>query len=126
MYDKGVINWDPVLDSFSLSSINDVQHPLGKKFRRFAESSPKHDLQALASCLSMTRKMFDQDDLRRINVPTLVAVGSADDIAGPPQELLSLIPNSQFLDICDKDHMSAVGDRQFKQGFIDFYSKIND
>ncbi|MEG8099022.1 alpha/beta fold hydrolase [Candidatus Liberibacter brunswickensis] len=124
LYDSKVIDWQPVIDSFSLPSIDDVQHPLGKKFRKFAELNPDNDLKTLSSCISMTRKLFHKDDLGRIDVPVLIAVGSKDDIAGSPQELMSFIPRSQYLNIYDRDHMLAVGDKQFKEGVVEFYSKI--
>ena len=49
-----------------------------------------------------------------IAVPVLVAVGTKDDIAGSAQELAALIPGAQALDIPDRDHMLAVGDKVFK------------
>ncbi|QTP64426.1 alpha/beta hydrolase [Candidatus Liberibacter africanus] len=123
LYESSV-DWQPVINSFSLPSIDDVQSPLGRKFRKFAESVPGNDLQALSSCLSMTRKLFCKYDLSRIDVPVLIAVGSKDDIAGSPQDLMSLIPSSQHLNINDRDHMLAVGDKQFKAGVVEFYTKI--
>ncbi|MBL0849406.1 MAG: alpha/beta hydrolase [Candidatus Liberibacter ctenarytainae] len=125
LYDPNVIDWDPIVKSFLCPSINDVQSPLGKKFRQFAENVPGNDLRALASCLAMTRALFDQEDLKHIDVPTLISVGSKDEIAGSPQELLSLMPHGQYLNIYHRDHMLAVGDKQFKQGVMDFYSRIN-
>ncbi|MBY7649630.1 MAG: alpha/beta hydrolase [Candidatus Liberibacter europaeus] len=124
LYDSEVIDWNPVLDSFLLPSINDVQCLLGKTFRNFAENVPGNDLNALASCLAMTRKLFNKEDLKRIDVPALIAVGSKDTIAGSPQELLSVLQNGQYLNILNRDHMLSVGDKQFKQGVIDFYSGI--
>ncbi|RPD36989.1 alpha/beta hydrolase [Candidatus Liberibacter solanacearum] len=126
LYDLEVIDWNPIIDSFLVSSINDVQCPLGKKFRKFAEIVPGNDLKALSSCLSMTRKLFHQDDLSRIDVPVLIAVGSQDDIAGSPQELMSCIVGSQYLNIRNRDHMLAVGDIQFKQGVMEFYTRMKD
>ena len=50
--------------------------------------------------------------------PVLVAVGTRDQIAGPPAELAALIPGAQALAIPDRDHMLAVGDRTFKAGVL--------
>ena len=47
----------------------------------------------------------------------LVAVGTKDDIAGSPHELAALIPTGAALDIPDRDHMVAVGDKVFKAAF---------
>jgi hypothetical protein len=41
-------------------------------------------------------------------------------IAGSGEELASLIPGAQLLDIEGRDHMKAVGDARFKQGVLDF------
>jgi pimeloyl-ACP methyl ester carboxylesterase len=56
----------------------------------------------------------------RIAVPTLVAVGSKDLIAGSPQALAALVPGAQALEIPNRDHMLAVGDRVFKAGVLEF------
>ena len=34
----------------------------------------------------------------------------------------ALMPNAKAIDIPDRDHMLAVGDRVFKQGVLDFLS----
>ncbi|AHA28305.1 acyltransferase [Candidatus Liberibacter americanus str. Sao Paulo] len=124
LFDSKVIDWSPVIDAFLLPSIDDVNCVLGKTFRKFAESVPGNDLKVLASCLAMTRKLFNRDDLNRINVPVLIAVGSKDHIAGSPQDAMVFFPNSRFLNILDKDHMLSVGDKQFKQGVVDFYLNV--
>jgi pimeloyl-ACP methyl ester carboxylesterase len=56
-------------------------------------------------------------------VPTLIAVGSNDVIAGSGAELATLIPGAQFLDIPGRDHMRGVGDATFKQGVLDFLTR---
>jgi non-heme chloroperoxidase len=58
-----------------------------------------------------------------IEVPTLVGVGTKDDIAGSPQELAALMPHAQALDIPGRDHMLAVGDRVFKAAVLEFYQR---
>jgi hypothetical protein len=56
-------------------------------------------------------------------VPTLIAVGSNDVIAGSGAALASLIVHAQFLDIKDREHMRAVGDAAFRQGVLDFLTQ---
>jgi hypothetical protein len=53
----------------------------------------------------------------------LVAVGSQDTIAGPPEELAVLVPNAQALIIPNRDHMLAVGDKSYKAGVLEFLNK---
>jgi non-heme chloroperoxidase len=52
--------------------------------------------------------------------PVLVAVGTTDDIAGSAQELADMLPNGRALDIPDRDHMLAVGDKIYKKGVLAF------
>mgnify|MGYP006211830929 CR=1 FL=1 len=39
---------------------------------------------------------------------------------GRGAELAALIPGAKLLDIPDRDHMFAVGDKVFKQGVLEF------
>ena len=50
----------------------------------------------------------------------MIAVGTRDVIAGSPQELAELIPGAKVLEIPDRDHMLAVGDRVYKAGVLKF------
>jgi hypothetical protein len=53
----------------------------------------------------------------------LIAVGTKDEIAGSAEALGKTIPGSQVLDIPNRDHMRAVGDRVYKAGVIEFLSR---
>jgi pimeloyl-ACP methyl ester carboxylesterase len=66
------------------------------------------------------REKVPREKLGELTVPVLVAVGSKDVIGGSGAALAELIPNAQFLDIVGRDHMKAVGDKQFKQGVLAF------
>lgn len=61
--------------------------------------------------------------MARITQPTLVAVGSKDDIGGNPQDLAALMPRGEAIDIPGRDHMLAVGDKVFKQAVLDFLKR---
>jgi pimeloyl-ACP methyl ester carboxylesterase len=100
----------------------DVTDPTAYMFRAFAELT-KSDLRALAACLRGSRETLSRDEAGRIAVPVLVAVGSADPIAGSPQELADLIPGARALAIPGRDHMLAVGDRVFKSAVLEFLAK---
>ena len=62
--------------------------------------------------------------LKKLEAPTLIGVGTKDDIAGSPQELAALMPDAEALDIPGRDHMLAVGDRVFKAAVLAFYEKV--
>jgi pimeloyl-ACP methyl ester carboxylesterase len=110
---------DEIADSLEMPSLADVTDPMGKRFRAFAEQT-RSDLRALAACLRGSRQAVRMEDITSIRAPALVAVGTKDDIAGSPHELAALMPSGRGLDIPDRDHMVAVGDKVFKQAAIEF------
>jgi pimeloyl-ACP methyl ester carboxylesterase len=110
---------DEIAQSLEAPSLDDVSDPMGQRFRAFAEQT-RSDLRALAACLRGSRQPVRLDDIRSIRVPALIAVGTKDDIAGSPHELAALMPNARGLDIPERDHMVAVGDKVFKAAAINF------
>ncbi len=63
------------------------------------------------------------DEVAAIDTPTLVAVGTTDEVAGPADKLAALMPHAKVLDIPGRDHMRAVGDRVYKNGVLQFLSE---
>ncbi|WP_421868694.1 alpha/beta fold hydrolase [Pararhizobium sp.] len=119
----GVGDWDPIADALNAPSLDVVTHERGRMFRAFADQT-KSDRKALAACISTSRDLLSVEDMGRIAVPVLVAVGTKDDIAGSAQELAALIPDAVALDIPGRDHMLAVGDRVFKKAALEFWAKV--
>jgi pimeloyl-ACP methyl ester carboxylesterase len=119
---EGVGLPDTIADALEGPSLAAVTDPTAYLFRAFAEQT-KSDLRALAACLRGSRQMLSRDEVGRIAVPLLVAVGSKDLIAGSPQALADLIPGARALVIPDRDHMLAVGDKAFKAGVATFLSE---
>jgi len=113
---------DVIIAALQAPSLADVVHPVGRAFRSFAEQT-KSDLRALAACMQRRRETLSRAQVARIRVPTLVAVGTKDEVAGSAQELAALIPGGRALDIPNRDHMLAVGDRKFKAGVLDFLNQ---
>ena len=91
----------------------------GKIFRAFADQT-KSDRRALAACISTSRELLTERDVAGIAQPTLVAVGTKDDIGGSPDALARLMPHAESFAIEGRDHMLAVGDRTFKQRVVRF------
>eukprot|EP01035_Chromulina_nebulosa_P015038 gene15038-19911_t len=110
----GVGDWDPIADALLAPSLNDVTHERGRMFRAFADQT-KSDRLALAACIRTSRVLVSRSDIAGIDVPALVGVGTKDDIAGSPHELAALMENATALDIPNRDHMLAVGDRVLKK-----------
>ena len=63
-----------------------------------------------------------REEAADITVPVLIAVGTSDEIAGSAQALGNIIPGARVLDIPNRDHMRAVGDKVYKTGVLEFLS----
>ncbi len=118
----GVGDWDPIADALLAEDPAKTTHPRGRAFRAFADQT-RSDRRALAACISTSREVLTEEDMSRITQPTLVAVGTKDDIGGSPEELAALMPNAVPFAIEGRDHMLAVGDKSFKQRVIGFYAE---
>ena len=116
---RGMVGTGPIARALEAPRIEDVTNDTARSFRAFAEKTGS-DLAALAACLRGPREKIGPEDLARIAVPTLVATGSEDVIAGSGEALRNLIPGAQLLDIEGRDHMKAVVAPRFKQGVLDF------
>ncbi len=119
---EGVGDPEPIAQALEAESIDDVQHQSGRAFRQFAEQT-KSDRLSLAACMRSSRQKIRSDQVAGIRSPVLVAVGTRDAIAGSARDLAALIPNASVLDIPDRDHMVAVGDKVFKRGVLDFLGR---
>jgi pimeloyl-ACP methyl ester carboxylesterase len=100
----------------------DVTDPVGRVFRDFAVQTGS-DLKALAACMRGSRERIPEVDIARLPMPVLIAVGTADRVAGRAQDLADVIPGAQVLDIPGRDHMRAVGDKVYKAGVLAFLSR---
>ncbi|MFK8250972.1 alpha/beta fold hydrolase [Ancylobacter terrae] len=108
-----------IADALLAPSLDDVSDPMGRTFRAFADQT-KSDRRALAACIFGSRRTLTREEVGRIAAPTLIAVGTKDVVSGSAHRLAPLIPGAQVLDIPDRDHMLAVGDKVFKQGALAF------
>ena len=110
---------DEVAQALEAPSLAAVSEPAARLFRAFAEQT-KSDLRALAACIRGSRQTLTRAQIAEIRAPVLVAVGSKDAIGGSAQALADLLPAGQALEITGRDHMTAVGDKVFKQGVLGF------
>jgi pimeloyl-ACP methyl ester carboxylesterase len=111
-----------VAKALEAPSLEDVTDPVGRTFRAFADQT-RSDRLALAACLRGSRGLMTREEAAAISVPVLIAVGSADEVAGSAEALGKIIPASEVLDIPNRDHMRAVGDKVYKTGVTDFLSR---
>jgi len=111
-----------VAEALEAPSLEQVTDPVGRTFRAFAEQT-RSDRLALAACLRGSRRLLTRQEAAEIAVPVLIAVGTADEIAGSASSLGKIIAGSRVLDIPNRDHMRAVGDKVYKAGVLDFLSQ---
>ncbi len=115
----GVGDWDPIAAALLADDPASIEHRRAKTFRTFADQT-KSDRRALAACIETSRTLLGEADVSRIAQPTLIAVGTTDDIAGSAADLAGLMPNAVAFDIEGRDHMLSVGDRTFKRRVLEF------
>jgi pimeloyl-ACP methyl ester carboxylesterase len=113
---------EDIADALEAPSLDDVTDPMGRTFRAFADQT-KSDRRALAACIRGSRQTMTPDEVAAIETPTLIAVGTTDEVAGPADKLAALMPHAKVLDIPGRDHMRAVGNRVFKNGVLNFLSE---
>jgi pimeloyl-ACP methyl ester carboxylesterase len=111
-----------VARALEADTLEEVTDPVGRTFRAFADQT-RSDRRALAACLRGSRRLMTKEEASQIAVPVLIAVGTADEIAGSAAALGKVIPGAEVLDIPHRDHMRAVGDKVYKAGVLDFLSR---
>lgn len=108
-----------IADAMEAPSLDVLTDPMQRMFRAFADAT-KSDLKALAACIRGSRQTLTAGQVGQIAVPTLVSVGTKDDVAGSGPDLAALIPGARSFAIEGRDHNLAVGDKTHKQAVIDF------
>ena len=119
---NGLSDGNDIISGLLAPSLDGLTHPTARQFRIVADHT-KSDRQALAACMETSRQPMARADVRRIDVPVLVAVGEADEMAGPPGPLAELLPQAEAFVIPKRDHMRATGDKAFKAAALDFLGR---
>jgi len=112
-----------IADAMEAPSLDVLTDPMQRMFRAFAETT-KSDLKALAACMRGSRHAMSAAEVGAIAAPTLVCVGSDDDVAGEPTALAALMPNASAVVIPGRDHNRAVGDKVYKQAVLEFLDTL--
>ena len=60
------------------------------------------------------------EQVRTIQTPTIICVGTTDPIAGDGARLAAAMPNAVSFDIVGRDHNLAVGDKTHRAAVIQF------
>jgi pimeloyl-ACP methyl ester carboxylesterase len=118
----GLEDSEEIIAALTADSLSEVKGATGRQFRIFADHS-KADRAALAACMISSREPMAEAEVRRIEQPTLVAVGEADDMAGDPHALSALLPLGEAFVIPRRTHMLATGDAKFKSRALTFLAE---
>lgn len=119
---NGLSDGNDIIAGLRAPTLAELKHPIARQFRIFADHT-KADREALAACMETSRAPMARADVRRIDVPVLVAVGEADVMAGPPEPLAALLPQGEAFIIPRRDHMRGTGDPKFKQAALAFLGR---
>lgn len=111
-----------IADAMEAPTLEEVVDPLQHMFRSFADRN-KSDRAALAACIRGSRQTLTAEEVGRIACPTLVAIGTKDEIAGDPHLLAAMFPRGEALEIPGRDHNLAVGDKTFKAAALAFLER---
>ena len=122
---RGVAGTGPIANALEAPSIDDVTNQTARTFRAFAERTGS-DLKALAACIRSARAKITREDVGSLQHPVLVAVGAEDVVGGSAEKLAALIPNAEAFQIPNRDHMKAVGDRNFQDRVVAFLAQHAD
>jgi pimeloyl-ACP methyl ester carboxylesterase len=116
---------DAIAAAMEASSLADLVDPTQRMFRDFADRGGA-DRAALAACVRGSRQALSEADVRRIACPTLVAVGTRDEVAGDAHRLAALLPQGRAFAIPRRAHNPAVGDKSFKAAVLAFLDEDAD
>lgn len=119
---NGLTDGNDIIAGLRAPSLESLTHPTARQFRIFADHTGS-DREALAACMETSREAMARADVRRIEVPVLVAVGEADVMAGAPEPLADLLPHGEAVVIPKRDHMRATGDKVFKTAALGFLGR---
>lgn len=119
---EGMKGEDEIVAALEAPSLDDVTGGAGRAYRKFAEQTGSDTL-ALAACMRKARQIFTPAQLATIHLPTLIAIGDKDSVAGSAEGLARLIAGAEVFTIPNRDHMLATGDRHYKDAVLAFLAR---
>ena len=120
---RGLDGSDRIAEALEAPSPDSIADPAARAFRIFAGQT-RSDRRALAACMRASRQRVSEAELARLDVPVLVVAGERDDIAGPIDLLVKAIPGARGVVLPNRNHMNAVGDRQYKAAVLEFLESV--
>jgi pimeloyl-ACP methyl ester carboxylesterase len=108
-----------IADALVAEDASTITNRTARDFRAFADQAGKDRL-ALAACMRGNRDAFSKEQLAASTRPVLVVCGEADVLTGPPGPLAAAFANGRAVTVPGRDHMTAVGDKIYKQAALEF------
>ncbi len=108
-----------IADALLVDDPSTITNGTAKDFRAFADQAGKDRL-ALAACMRGNRDVFTHDELGAAKRPVLVVCGENDLLTGRPDPLAAAL-HGRAVTVPKRDHMTAVGDKVYKQAVLDFF-----
>jgi pimeloyl-ACP methyl ester carboxylesterase len=108
-----------IADALTVADPSTIANPTARAFRAFADQ-PGKDRLALAACMRATAKNLPRQALARSTRPVLVVCGEKDDLTGDADALAGAFADGRAVTVPNRDHMTAVGDKVYKQAVLDF------
>ncbi|GAG76963.1 unnamed protein product [marine sediment metagenome] len=127
--DKQSTKW--IIETLKADNIDHVKNSIARTYRRFVESR-ENDLLALAAVQAgwleywykiITTPAQMKGTLKKIKVPLMTVVGSADMLPGNKTLMAQLVPDACHFQIQGKNHFSVIPDPKFHmavKAFLDF------
>jgi len=124
---------DTVVKALLADSLEQVADPVGREFRKFAESTGG-DLKALAAVMSgwgesevaeLSDPKTMEERICSISVPLMTIVGNDDFLPGDKSRMAMLVPDGCHFLIQGKDHLTVVPDPKFRMAVRAFLNYVN-
>ena len=81
------------------------------------------DTQLAALIADARTGQFSKAELGRVQNPVLVVCGENDLLTGPPDPLAAAFAHGRAVTVPRRDHMTAVGDKVYKQAVLEFFAE---
>lgn len=115
-------DYEGIAQALETDNPEEIEDRSALAFRRFADATGS-DRRALAACIRPAKRKITPEIIKSIITPTLVVVGSEDDVGGSAVGLASMMQNAESLVLDGLDHMKSTGAAGFKQGALDFFDR---
>ena len=119
---RGATESSAIANALSTDDPSTISNAVGRAFREFAEQRG-NDLKALAACIQRGRSRPGAEALAAISVPVLVVLGEKDNVVGGGEALAAAIPGARLVTVPDRDHITVVPDRRYKEAVLSFLAE---